>query len=150
MRKLSVEEKKLRGTYRSGRDMRHTLRLTPFKDISEVPRPSYLGEVAQETFRKTASVLVNLGILTEGDLVALAIYADAHERWLEATEVLRREGLTFDGKKHPALLVQNAAFEQMHKLSRELGLTPASRAKLQLDHIEDVTEQNPFADFPAQ
>ena len=84
-------------------------------------------------------------MLTELDRTALAAHCCAWGHLREAEAAVQRDGLTVPGhrgvvRKHPALTVINSSLAQLRAWAGELGLTPASRARLDLPPPEDEDE----------
>ena len=98
--------------------------------VVDVPRPpTWLSKDAKAEWRKVAPILVERDVLTEGDLGALAAYADAVGQLVEASRQIRVDGLVVGGKKHPLITTTIAARNQIRQLAAELGLTPISRSR---------------------
>lgn len=76
-----------------------------------------------------------LGLLSELDRAALAVYCEAWGRWVEAEEALRKFGVIIKGPgglptPNPYLRVANHAMDQLRGLLAEFGLSPSSRTRL--------------------
>jgi P27 family predicted phage terminase small subunit len=76
-----------------------------------------------------------LKIITTLDLNLLAAWCSATGDYIVAERRLRQEGLVTDSRdrglvRNPWLLIRNKAIEQMVRLGSELGLSPASRPRL--------------------
>ena len=97
--------------------------------------PHVVGEARAEWERITKE-LATLNILTELDTAALAAYCTLYARWMEAERKVAEEGATV--KVHgqivpnPYLGIANTALKMLRPLTQELGLSPASRIKLQI------------------
>jgi len=131
--KKSSNLKLLEGTERASRKRRSP---KPRPEIQKSP-PSWLPSWAKAFWRKYASQLVELGILTEADRPAFEELCLLYDRIRECHEILQRDGLTVEGRgghqvKHPLVSVLNAAENQFRLLSSEFGLTPSSRGRLDL------------------
>lgn len=102
----------------------------------EVPPPIWLeGEVALTEWHRVTKELKTAGRLSLVDQAAVAVYCDAYARYQQASERLRKEGLTVFGEKggeypHPALRALNDAARIMSKAQSEFGFTTAAREKL--------------------
>ena len=111
-----------------------TKRATPRKP--RAPRcPSFLGPVAKAEWRRLAGDLVSRGLLTNLDRAAFTIYCQAWEYVVHAQELVARHGLVSeaeDGSCEPSPYfgVLNDATEILTRVADELGLTPASRARI--------------------
>ena len=82
-----------------------------------LPRPpSHLSPVARREWRRAGAFLVEMGLMTNLDVAALAGYSVAYARWSDAEKALRKYGLMVkdaDGlpMQSPYLAVANKAFE---------------------------------------
>lgn len=106
--------------------------------------PAVLGSEARKEYRRAAKLLVQMGVVTEADRAALAAYAMAYGRWVEAERNVAENGMiqkTSNGNliQNPYLSVANRALEQMVKIAAEFGMTPAARSKL---HVEPHEEES--------
>ena len=79
----------------------HALRNTA---LDALPRcPTHLSEVARKEWRRLATPLFDMGILTLADRSALAAYCQSYARWVEAEDHLART---------PALLKSPSGYVQ--------------------------------------
>ena len=88
-------------------------------------------------WRRIVPLLIDLGLYTDLDYAALAMYCQAYGRWVQAERTLAKQDLILTGAEggtyqNPMLHVANKAWEQMRKILAEFGLTPSSRSRLQL------------------
>ncbi len=107
--------------------------------------PSHLSPEAKKEWRRSGRMLLQLGVMTEADRTALALYCQAYGRWVEAEDALRRYGFMVKSPsgfpmQSPYLAVANKAMEQLRSLLSEFGLTPASRTKVQVWEPEEDDE----------
>ncbi|HSH84368.1 MAG TPA: phage terminase small subunit P27 family [Guyparkeria sp.] len=107
-------------------------------DVKIPPCPAHLSAEAKREWKRISKHLLNLGIIAEIDMAALAMYCQAYGRWQQAEEKLAelgREGMvdhTPNGFKQSStwLTISSKAAEQMRKLLPEFGMTPSARARL--------------------
>lgn len=105
--------------------------------------PAFLSNYAAREWRRIAPELYRLGLVTVADVVPLSLYCDAYSTWRVASEALARaaaddehtHGLTVqsaDGmlRVNPLVRIMSQAAEDMLRLAREFGLTPASRSRV--------------------
>ena len=116
--------------------------------------PAFLSEGAKAEWRRTGRQLQKLGLMTEIDGPALALYCQTWERWREAEDKVREFGMVLmvggtptvqpDGSVKrmgasleisPYLSVATKAMSQMVKLLVEFGMTPSSRSKVKVDVV---------------
>jgi P27 family predicted phage terminase small subunit len=131
-------------------------RLQPKKD--KIKPPSWLDATAKKEFKRIASELVELDLLTNVDVNALAAYCDAYSNYIECTKIIQEEGLMVEYTNkaaetnkvpHPLLTKKKQLFEQMKAIASEFGLTPAARAKLAIPKEEEkpkTEEERLFGD----
>src|SRR5262249_18497427 len=99
--------------------------------------PDYLDKEAQKEWHRLVPILLRMRVLTEADGIALANLCQAYSTMMRAQRKLNETGLllkTPSGyvQQSPLLSVVNSCVDTIHKLSREFGLTPASRVRLQV------------------
>lgn len=120
---------------------------TPPKPDRAPYAPRFLTAEAQKEWRRLAPVLLDLGLYTEADYAALAMYCQAWGRWVEAERKIDETGGAVLTSKDVGNLYQNPhsatankAFDQVRKMLAEFGLTPATRARLQIAPREEQDE----------
>jgi P27 family predicted phage terminase small subunit len=103
-----------------------------------LPRcPDHLSKVARKEWRRLATPLYRMGVLSVTDRAALAAYCQAWARWVEAEEHLAKGPSlikTPSGyvQQSPWLTVANKQLEIMGRFMAELGLSPSARTRLRL------------------
>jgi P27 family predicted phage terminase small subunit len=106
---------------------------------NKVKPPAWLNDVAKKEFKRIVKEMHDLEILTNVDVDALALYCDAYASYIECTRIIDEEGMMVEYTNkaaetnkvpHPLLTKKKQLAEQMKALATEMGLTPASRAKL--------------------
>lgn len=111
--------------------------------------PENMSEFARQEWERITPILYRLGLLSEIDTVALAMYCDAVSTWRQAKEQLAIEGLTISTTngnviQNPVLGIRNKAMELAHKFLIQFGMTPASRANVT---TREENKNNPLAKF---
>ena len=91
--------------------------------------------MAQKEWRRLASTLHKMGVLTTVDRAALAGYCAAYGRWAEAEEKLKETPTLFKTpggyvQQSPWVNIANKQLELMGRYMVELGITPASRSRV--------------------
>lgn len=104
--------------------------------------PRHLNKEARREWRRIVKVLIDLGLYTEVDRAALAMYCQAWGRWVEAERTVRELGEVLVSPKgglyqNPWLHVANKAWEQLNKMLSEFGLTPSSRTRLVVERDDE-------------
>lgn len=97
--------------------------------------PEHLDEGAKREWDNIVPMLSKLGLLTEVDGTALAIYCQAYSTWVEAVERIQKTGMIVKAPsgypiQNPYLAIANKAVEQMNRFLTEFGMTPSSRSRI--------------------
>src|SRR5262249_23321427 len=106
--------------------------------------PKHLDDEARREWRRMVPVLLRMRVLTEADGHCLANLCLAYSMLVRAQTRLNESGLllkTPSGylQQSPLIGIINGAVETINKLSREFGMTPASRSRLQISEpAEDI------------
>ena len=91
----------------------------PIPPKGEFKCPSWLLPEAKKEWKRLASSLEAMGVLTMADLTAFAGYCQAYARWKEAEEFITQHG---------SIAQQNLKI--MQSFCSDFGLTPATRARI--------------------
>lgn len=122
----------------------------PFEPIKPAPPvgdcPDWVHPEGRALWDRLAPQLAFAGMLRPADAQALTRYCDAWARWVEAAKFISANGEFFVVKNKQAQIAGFQYFPQTHQyhrfhkmliqLERELGLTPAARARLHADARE--------------
>jgi P27 family predicted phage terminase small subunit len=113
--------------------------------------PEGLSPKAAEHWPKIAAQLERVGVLTQMDAQALALYCEAFSNWRTATDALAKSGMVVRAPSgypmpNPYLAIQHRASEQLRKLLIEFGMTPSSRSKVSATG-DGAKPANPFTKF---
>jgi P27 family predicted phage terminase small subunit len=115
------------------------------------PAPEHLDEEAVAEWQRMGEKLHKLGLVTEIDKSALAVYCMAWSRWVEAEGKIKEFGSVMISPKSgflvqsPYLQIANRSMEQMMKVLVEFGMTPSSRSRI---HVAPRQEEvNPLERF---
>jgi P27 family predicted phage terminase small subunit len=113
----------------------------PTPPVSIPPCPAHLSAEARKEWRRMGRQLAVLGLLTNIDRTALALYCQSWGRWIEAETAFRQYGLMVKSPsgfpmQSPYLAVANKSMEQMRQLLTEFGMSPASRTRLGVNPVE--------------
>lgn len=124
----------------------------------EIPNcPTHLLPAAKKEWKRVAEQLEGLGLISQMDRAALAVYCQAYARWVQAETKIKALGdaglieETPSGYKQMSVLLQisNRSVEQMHKFMGEFGMSPSSRSRVtqspveQLDIFKDDDKPSP-------
>ena len=132
--------KKVRGTYRPGRDRGGVKAPIP----ARVPRaPKWLNARARAEWARVARGLWELGLLTDLDVTMLAVYCQLYARAVEAEEIFSREGMMReDGTAHPCIRIARQSWSLCRQYATDFGATPSSRTRI--DVTPPIRLANPF------
>jgi P27 family predicted phage terminase small subunit len=97
-----------------------------------------------------AEMLVRRGVMTELDAGALARYATAWCRWVDAEAEIKKRGLVVKTNadfviQNPFLAVANRCMNQMAQIESEFGLTPSARTRIRMEEL--TGEIDPFEEY---
>lgn len=100
---------------------------------NKISCPSWLDAEAAKEWRRISKELKD--DILNIDLKALESYCASYSKWRRCESILAAEGLTFDtdnGYKmqRPEVSISNKAIQEMRAWAKELGFTPASRARI--------------------
>jgi P27 family predicted phage terminase small subunit len=109
----------------------------PVPPVAQPQRPEHIAGLAAEAWDVLAPYLVALGVLTDGDSMALAMTCQVYSRWRMAEAEVAKLGTVVKSPNgypilNPHLSVANAAQKQLQGLLVEFGLTPSSRSRIKL------------------
>ncbi|MFD4853649.1 phage terminase small subunit P27 family [Bacillus mycoides] len=122
----------------------------------KVKPPIWLDSVAKREFKRIAGELLELDVITNIDVNALATYCDAFSDYIECTKIIREEGLLVEYTNkaaetnkvpHPLLTKKKQLHEQMKALAVEFGLTPSARAKIVIPSAKKGTKSTVEKEF---
>lgn len=97
--------------------------------------PSYLDADAKKEWKRLSKMLLRIGVLTEADGITLAMLCQAWSTMVKAQKKLNETGMllkTPSGyvQQSPLISIVNNCADTVARLSREFGLTPASRTRI--------------------
>lgn len=97
--------------------------------------PSWIDEEAKKEWKRIIKEFEENDDLKTFDLKALEGYCQSYSRWKQCENVLQTAGLTFTTpngyvQQRPEVAISNKALAEMRAWTKELGLTPAARARM--------------------
>ena len=106
--------------------------------------PEHIDRRAKREWRRLAPVLEGLGLLTEVDGTAFAIYCQSYSTWVESVEKVKKTGMIVKAPsgypiQNPYLAIANKAVDQMKAFLAEFGMMPSSRSRISVS-IEDEVD----------
>jgi P27 family predicted phage terminase small subunit len=107
--------------------------------------PAYLDNSAKREWRRLVPILERMRVLTEADEIALANLCQQYAMLQEAQIKLRKTGLLIKTRsgyiqQSPLVGIISVTVDQVIKLSREFGLTPSSRTRIQVEPAESPSQ----------
>lgn len=103
----------------------------------KVSCPSWLTKEAKKEFKRVAKLLEKENKdFTEKDIKALECYAACYAKWKMCEQILLEKGFSMtvneEGyeQQRPEVSISNKAQQDMRAWAKELGLTPAARARM--------------------
>ena len=117
--------------------------------------PRHLSDEAKAEWRRVCGELYNLGLLTNVDRAALAIYCQAYGRWEQAETAIAKmaekdpamRGLvikTSNGNaiQNPLIGTANKAMADMMRYASEFGMTPSARSRISAEAPEESNDKS--------
>lgn len=109
-------------------------------------------EIARSEWCRVCPLLIAAGVYTDIDRTALIAYCLTYERWILAERKIERDGLFVRTDKGYVMASQEmrtieASIGVLRSLMSEFGMTPASRARLQVDRPGGGTGSDPLEEF---
>lgn len=97
--------------------------------------PTWLDKEAKKEWKRLATELEELGILTQVDMAAFAGYCQAYARWKEAEEFIAKHGTIIKSpsgywQQVPQVSIAQSYLKIMNKFCEQFGLTPSSRSRI--------------------
>ena len=110
----------------------------PKPKSGKVTCPRFLSPSAKDEWRRISPELTRLGLLTQVDRSALAIYASAWGDYVTACRHIEDEGFINKEKRiNRWYTVKQKSCETLLKFGREFGLSPSGRSNLDIKPIEE-------------
>jgi P27 family predicted phage terminase small subunit len=97
--------------------------------------PDWLDDEAKKEWKRILNEITGNIDLSKLDVKALEGYCQSYSKWKQCEETLQKEGYTFitgNGyvQQRPEIAISNKAMSDMRAWSKELGFTPAARARI--------------------
>ena len=112
--------------------------------------PRWLCKDGKKEYKKLVKELENAKILTNVDIGVVATVADAYVKMAQANKIIQEEGLIITKLsdrgsesliEHPATKIYKQYNSIYKQFLSEIGLSPASRAKLSIINVEKEKEK---------
>jgi len=102
--------------------------------------PDGLSFQGLKEWDRLCELLQGQGVVTDADINILQMYINTYDQYLEAQKIIKKSGLLVVNKKtgrigsNPAINIAKDCTIQLIKMQAELGLTPSSRSRLQINN----------------
>nr|WP_321315019.1 phage terminase small subunit P27 family [uncultured Ligilactobacillus sp.] len=107
--------------------------------------PTWLSGGAKKEFNRIVNLFDESKLLNEADITELAMYCDLLAEYKACNTRLKKNGRSQDGKPSQDLRMKLQLSQQIDKLAKNLGLTPAARASMAINLDEnDEDDEDDF------
>lgn len=115
-------------------------------------RPKWMSEYAKSMWKWMIEQLIDMEVMTLADRNALTSYCQLWGRWRKAEEYLMEHGTSYEYtdkmgnvtyKPYPQVNEAKSLSDSILKLSREFGMTPAARSRVQVNAEAEIEAGNP-------
>lgn len=109
--------------------------------------PTWMNDQAKKEWCRVIKLIIEEEKeLEEKDFKTLETYCVNYAKWLKCEEILDKKGLTFETpngyvQQRPEVSIGNKAQERLLAAAKELGLTPAARARMNRNKIYEKEEE---------
>ena len=105
------------------------------KVLTNLKPPKFLPLEAKHEWKRVVMHLAALDLISDLDVMALAAYCNSYATWFVSGKKIKETGLlikTPNGyyQVSPYVKIQRDAQDEMLKLLKEFGMTPAARARV--------------------
>ena len=109
----------------------------PEFEPGDVAPPGFLDDRAVEEWKRLASSMVQLGLLSKGDRMTFAAYCQSVSDYQQACEHIRKYGtITKNGRQiipSPFVSMRNRALQNVRFMAQEFGLTASARSRISIE-----------------
>lgn len=103
--------------------------------------PDWLNENAKTHWREIHKTLLQMGVYSDSDKIALGLLCDSLGDYLFLKKEVEREGYVCYGEKgscyqSPLVGMRNKSFEHLKGMLLQFGCTPASRANISVTGVD--------------
>lgn len=145
--------KQMQGTLQPCRASSSISALVPLEDAKP---PAWLSATAKKLFKEKARQLITIGVLTQLDVDALAMYAHSYAEAINAVKELEENGrmaTTFNDEgviigftPNPFYRIFNDSMKIVNQIGSQFGFSPSSRASI-ISQIVKKEDKDEFDDF---
>lgn len=107
--------------------------------------PAWLDDEAKKEWKRITKTLLETIDILELDTKAIEGYCQAYSNWRKCEEILAEKGYTFTTpngyeQQRPEVSISNKSIENMRAWAKELGFTPAARARMLKNNSSSISE----------
>lgn len=134
------------------RDKKKVNKKEPAPRLKIPPMPNGMSADAKKEWKRIAPILLENGLLTEMDSLALELYCESYSMYRKASQKLKQQGVFIKGKNGGQVYnqwysVQQKAQTALNKYLAEFGFSPAQRTRLSSENdMGSKKKDNPFDD----
>jgi P27 family predicted phage terminase small subunit len=139
----------LSGSWRAGERKNE-----PVPPDREYACPEWIRERAKEYWDNITGILSDMGVMSCADVDALSMYCQSLAKLEEAEKFIEENGTTYttlspDGsvsaiRPYPQVQIAKDMTATVSRLGQQFGLTPSSRAHLEVKDSSKPTDKNSF------
>ena len=135
---LPVEIHEMQGSYKKNPQRRKD---SP-KGSGRPQKPRHLDGIAAKEWTRIVKLLDKMGVLSETDAPTIEQYCEAYSDWRLAKEKVLKSGIAIVSKdkagnviarRNPFMIEKRQAAKQCAQILIELGMSPSSRTRLQVE-----------------
>lgn len=149
---IPSEVKKLNGTYRADRDKNKDVE---FDSIESMKVPTFLKGESRKNFKLLIDQLGINGynVVTSLDAAAIVLLSDVYGEYITVSKEINVQGTLIEDynsrgkmvkKLNPLTNYKRVLFNDIIRILKEFGLTPASRNKIEFQPSGKKTEDDDF------
>jgi len=117
--------------------------------VDELHPPKWLSSRAKRKYKEYGEMLRDSGLLTTSDIAAWGMLWQSWDLALTAAESIKKDGPTVKDergfiRKHPGFQIWRDNIATFNKLANDFALTPASRARLNIQPGRRSKGENDF------
>lgn len=107
--------------------------------------PYWLDRRAKNEWKRVVPLLESLGLTAQVYRAPLAAYCQCYSEWVQANQVIQKEGLTYKTRsgmirQRPEVAIRQKARNDMLRFAARFGLTPADIAGLHANETHGPDE----------
>jgi len=119
--------------------------------------PKHVKGVAKKEWNRISNTLFDMGVLTDADTTVLSGYCMLYARWVQIEKELAKSKILMikhtvdsygnehiEAKPNPLVNMARQTLHEIRLFCSEFGLTPSSRAKLQVPGQSDEDPEEAF------